>query len=117
MSFVHSYLHSDLSKKLSLPAGLRHSGRRIDDYADWLYVCVRCGLSHAFALELGHIEQPPELQTYVGLTSAGQPQINQQELVENSASGWAKYLDDVAALRNAAISKRFEARFDEVFHD
>jgi hypothetical protein len=88
----------------------------VTDYADWLYRYVRCGLAHAFALEWGHIENS-RLGAYLGLSASGQPQINQDELVEDFATGWSRYLDDVAVAPAGALAAKFANRFDAVFHD
>jgi hypothetical protein len=111
VSFVRSYMHHDLQNALAHP-----TDRRVTDYADWLYLYVRCGLAHAFALVWGHIENS-RLGTYVSLSASGQPQINQDELVADFASGWDRYLDAVAAAPTDPLALKFARRFDPVFHD
>jgi hypothetical protein len=105
-------MHADLRRTLHHPADAR-----ITDHADWLYSYIRCGLSHAFVLEWGHIEGPPALTGYIGQSHTGQPQINQNELVEDFARGWDRYLQEVAHDPVCAVGQNFERRFDQVFHD
>jgi hypothetical protein len=112
VEFVRRYMHADLRQPLHYP-----TDPRVTDYADWLYRNVRCGLSHAFALEWGHIEGPSVLATYTGQSAAGQPQVNQNELVEDFARGWGQYLGAVSADPASVKGGNFEKRFDQVFHD
>jgi len=111
VNFVRNYMHSDLHTPLACP-----SDARVTDYADWLYLYVRCGLAHAFALEWGHIESF-RLGSYIRLSATGQPQINQDELVDDFARGWNRFLIAVAGAPADQISLQFAHRFDEVFHD
>jgi hypothetical protein len=111
LEFVRRYMHADFQGALTNP-----SNRTISTYADWLYAYIRCGLSHAFALEWGHIENSG-LGAYLRLSTVGQPQINQDALVEDFARGWERYLDDVAADPTAKIARDFSERFGEIFHD
>jgi hypothetical protein len=110
-TFVRDYMHQELVQQLACP------DRRVKNYIDWLYHNVRCGLSHSFALEWGHIEGP-NLGAYVALSAATQqPSINQNEFVEDFARGWTRYLGQVAAAPNDQTAVKFQQRFDAVFHD
>jgi hypothetical protein len=51
LRFVRQYMHADFQRPLANP-----NDKSVSIYADWLYGYIRCGLSHAFALEWGHIE-------------------------------------------------------------
>jgi hypothetical protein len=104
-------MHLDLQGTLVNP-----TDPRVSDYADWLYRYVRCGLAHAFVLEWGHIEDS-RLGAYVKLSASGQPQINQDELVQDFARAWGRYLDLVAASPADPVARKFACRFDAVFHD
>jgi hypothetical protein len=110
--FIRDYMHADLRR------GLRHpTDQRVADYADWLYCYVRCGLTHAFALEWGHIEGAG-LGAYIGLSQRAEPQVNQNDLVDDFARAWNAFLDAVAAApRHDALAQNFARRFDQVFHD
>jgi hypothetical protein len=111
VNFVRGYMHHDLQTPLVCPAD-----PRVTDYADWLYKYVRCGLAHGFALEWGHIENSLVI-AYVGISTSGQPQINQDELVEDFAREWNRYLDAVRAAPADPLALKFGRRFDEIFHD
>jgi hypothetical protein len=111
VDFVRRYMHLDLRRTLVNP-----TDPRVSDYADWLYLYVRCGLAHAFVLEWGHIDNS-RLGAYLGLSAAGQPQINQDELVEDFARAWNRYLDEVVAAPTDSLARKFASRFDAVFHD
>jgi hypothetical protein len=92
----------------------------IRTFADWLYACVRCELSHSFALEWGHIEGPDRMAgIYVDISQrTGQPRINQNEFLEDFARGWNRYLGDVeGAAHTDPLRLNFMRRFDMVFHD
>jgi hypothetical protein len=111
VAFIRKYMDRDLQGRLVKPGE-----QRVTDYADWLYLDVRCGLAHAFALEWGHIEDS-RLGTYVRLADDGQPQINQDRLLADFARGWQQYLDTVSAAPGIELSDKFVIRFDQVFHD
>src|ERR1700680_1769539 len=106
VDFVRNYMHSDLQRPLDNP-----TDPKVSNYADWLYRYVRCGLAHSFVLEWGHIENS-HLGAYVTLSASGQPQINQDELVQDFAKGWERYLDIVAAAPTDPLARKFEHRFD-----
>src|ERR1700680_3259578 len=110
VQFVRRYMHADLQHPLVDP----RKPNRPRTYVDWLYEDIRCGLSHGFALEWGHIEN---LGPYVGLAASGQPQINQNELLEDFVRGWHSYLGEVSLNPAANLAQDFEKRFHEVFHD
>jgi len=111
VNFVRVYMHPDLQRPLTNPADLQTA-----NYADWLYRSVRCGLAHAFALEWGHIENS-RLGSYVNISADGQPQINQNALVEDFAAAWNRYLGDVVGDPASLLAQRFAMRFDAIFHD
>lgn len=111
VDFVRDYMHPDLQQPLTHP-----TDQNVSTYADWLYRYVRCGLAHGFALEWGHIENF-RLGAYINRSAAGQPQINQDELVEDFARGWSRYLDAVNIAPTGPLARNFEIRFDAVFHD
>lgn len=90
-AFVRRFMRHDLQAVLAHPAD-----RRVNDYADWLYHYVRCGLSHSFALIWGHIEGRNSMTAYVDLDPAThQPRINQDRLLDDFAQGWNNYLLEV----------------------
>jgi hypothetical protein len=111
VDFVRRYMHPDLQVPLVSP-----TDQRVKDYADWLYLYVRCGLAHGFALEWGHIENSRVLP-YLGLSATGQPQINQDELVMDFARGWNRYLDATTIDPVGPLARKFTTRFDAVFND
>jgi hypothetical protein len=107
--FVAQYMHADLQQPLLHP-----TDPRVTNYADWLYRYVRCGLSHSFALEWGHIEGPL-MGAYLGRSPVGQPQINQNELLEDFVRGWNRYLTEVAGGQTPPLTQNFETRFAQIF--
>jgi hypothetical protein len=110
-AFVHEYMPR-LQRAITHP-----TDTRVNNYGDWLYHYVRCGLSHSFALEWGHIEGP-NLGTYVALSATtGEPQINQNEFVNDFVLGWNKYLVEVSSILKPQLTRDFEARFGQIFHD
>jgi hypothetical protein len=112
VNFVRQYMAPDFQRPQKHP-----NDPRISNFADWLYCNVRCGLSHGFDLEWGHIESRHSLQTYLGISTMRQPQINQDQLLKDFARGWNRYLDEVAASPASQLAQKFERRFNAVFHD
>jgi hypothetical protein len=88
-----------------------------DEFAQWLYSDVRCGLSHSFSLERGSIEGR-DIGGYIELhTTTREPQIDQHRFLDDFASGWRTYLDQTRANPGSDLCSKFEARFSELFHD
>jgi hypothetical protein len=89
---------------------------RFPSWADWLYKDVRCGLAHNFAILTGGMK----LEDIGGLVRvAGHgPEIHTPTLLEDFASGWARYLADVRASgENGDLGQKFKRRFDRIFRD
>jgi hypothetical protein len=108
-SFFITFINGFMNPILQQPISPREK-----TWADWLYVDVRCGLAHNFTIETGGIEGVPNL---VGVTPYG-PGINSKQLLEDFATGWSKYLEEVfRGGQNSGLGKLFEQRFDEIFHD
>jgi len=111
VGFVHSYMDVIFRK----PAG--DPGQPNDTYADWLYRHVRCALSHGFKLGWGRIEGRQLGAHILPHPVSGEPQIDQHWLLDDFANGWTAYLTAVSAGTGKDIANKFEARFDQLFHD
>lgn len=112
VGFVHGYMSAIFQDRAGDPSC------PTDTYADWLYRHVRCALSHGFKLGWGRIEGRQLGGHIVPHPVAGEPQIDQHWLLDDFASGWRAYLSAVSAGgAGTDIAHKFEARFDELFHD
>jgi hypothetical protein len=105
VDFVHAYMDPDLQDVIS-SYGMT--------WADWLYDDVRCGLAHGFVIHVGGIEINAK---YLEIKPCG-PEICCQQLLEDFAQGWGRYLVDVRRDgKGIGLGTLFERRFDEIFHD
>jgi len=112
VGFVHRYMGAIFQDMANDPNHPKN-----DTYADWLYRHVRCGLSHGFRLSWGRIEGRNLGAQILPHPASGEPQIDQHWLLEDFANGWMAYLTATSAGAGTDIADKFEARFDQLFHD
>jgi len=85
------------------------------NWAEWLYKDIRSGLAHSFTIEKGGMKLEPV--PYVRIANHG-PEIHAPTLLNDFADGWKRYLNDVRnGGQTGPLGKKFNDRFDAVFHD
>ena len=103
-----------LTKWVGAKFGEEVPGENSLTWADWLYFNVRCGLAHAFTVEMGGFDIG--MSDPLKLDSQQRPKVDAEDLLRAFEEGWGNYL---AAVRRQGprgpMGERFERRWDEVF--
>ena len=89
--------------------------RQPNNWAEWLYLYVRCGLAHAFVIEQGGFHK--SLNSLISQADdPNEPVVAADRLLEAFDKGWSKYLSDVCS-DGAASDKgeKFLRRWNELF--